>query len=82
MIYTCAGGSGDTGLSDNSVSERGGGLNVVPFLSKERVLDLLLGTLLLAELLVFTDSHRIYLFQNLIKALINLMFCADIKCND
>jgi len=45
---SCAGGSGDAGLSDNSVSEGSRGLDVVPFLSKERVLDLFLGTLLFA----------------------------------
>lgn len=45
---SCAGGSGDAGLANVSLGERGGGLNIVPFLSKERVLNLLLGTLLLS----------------------------------
>jgi len=44
----CAGGSGDAGLSNDSSCERSRGLNVVPFFSEERVLNLLLGTLLLA----------------------------------
>jgi len=45
---SCAGGSGDAGLSDISLGERGRGLNIVPFLSKEGILNLLLGSLLLS----------------------------------
>jgi len=45
---SCAGSSGDAGLANVSLGEWGRGLNIVPFLSKERVLNLLLGTLLLS----------------------------------
>jgi len=45
---SCAGSSGDAGLSNVSLGEWGGGLNIVPFLSKEGILNLLLGTLLLS----------------------------------
>lgn len=58
----CSGGSGDAGLSDVSSGEWSWSLNIVPFLSEERVLSLLLGTLLLAELFILSDSHKILLF--------------------
>lgn len=58
----CSGGSGDAGLSDVSSGEWSWGLNIVPFLSEEGILSLLLGTLLLAELFIFSDSHKILLF--------------------
>jgi len=44
----CAGSLGNTGFAYESGEERCWGLDVVPFFSKERVLNLLLGTLLLA----------------------------------
>jgi len=44
----CAGGSGNAGFAYKSGDERSRCLNVVPFFSEERVLNLLLSTLLLA----------------------------------
>jgi len=44
----CAGGLGYAGFAYESGNERSWGLNVVPFFSEERVLNLLLSTLLLA----------------------------------
>jgi len=62
IIYTCSGGSGDAGLSNVSSGERSRSLDIVPFFSQEGILSLLLGTLLLAELFILADSHKILLF--------------------
>ena len=56
ILFTCSCSLGDSGHTEGSLGEGSGGLQVIPFFSKEGV-SLLLSTLLLAKLLVLSSGH-------------------------